>query len=1299
MTVAGNLVVGVSADMSKFTSQVEAGAVAAGNAASKSVGNSFSKGVVANAGAIKSAGQKMTLGLTAPLVLLGGLAVKTGAQFESGMSQTAQALDKPMSSMASLEELALKLGESTQFSANEVASAMTELAKGGFSEAEIAGGALESTLALAAAGGIDLATAATATTAAMNSFNISADESASIADALAGAANASAADVSDLQQALVQVATVAAGSNQSLGETTGFLAAMADAGIKGSDAGTSLKTMLMRLSAPTGTAAAMLSKYNIATRDAEGNMLGLAELSGQLYQGLNRLSPAQRDAALQTIFGADALRAARIAYNEGEQGIQEYIDATGRAGAAQKAAAARMGPTQRALEELSGAWETLMVKMGKALAPTVQFIAGALQKLTSAFSALPGPVQTAVVALAAFAAAAGPVLVAVGSIAGAIGKIKALGAASSALCGAGALKGGGGCLSQLPGVAGSAGKGAGAMTRLGTAVKTVATGVGLVGGGWIAAGLTLAAYIAYQQQSNAETQKAIGQTKEFQAAREAAQSGDLQAGKGVSSADNRNLAATEMILKQASATGVLTSEQERLNQANVQYSQQLQASNAVIQQRNAGTLRGVQLTQQSKAALQEQINKSRGLSEAMVQAKAPAADVLRTVTQQKDAFMRNAVAMGYSKAQAQVMAKAYGLIPKKVQTYIQTKNAEETQAKIKGIDRQLAAIQRKRTQIQISGKDPETKRKELDALDKKAAALNRRKARLEVKAEGIDKAAKAVDKLSGKVKGLKGKEIKVQADTAAADTDLKKSQQLLDKLDATEAEPKVAVDSNADEVAANTSSRLAGIPDETVYVRVVETGGGGGGGGGGVGVEGQSLGRGVVSQGVGARSAGVGGMSFGSRAAPIPNPAFAGYTNPYNDWINVYLRQWTEALIAAGQDAATGQYRAYEDEQLKQQRVIEDQDRKWLQGREDTERAWERDRQRRIANLQRKEQDARDEARRRGGAGGEDRTDAELKVIRKAARKRGGAETKFANAQVRRSREQERLSTQRQRRRENEARQEQRLREDADRWAQAIWQAEADRVAEAERLADERIAANESVTDSLISQRDQLQDRLSGSVQWGPSPTRLIRDLNKSKAILAQYSTDLQKLQAQGLSREAIAAMSQMDPKEAGRLASRLLQDPRLVGELNSAYAGLISTSADVANKTTAYQFEGVGTGMTQGILAGLQSGEAAVLKYVEGLAEASLDAIKTKLGIRSPSTAFAEVGENIGLGLVEGMGSTEDAVRARTASLVAVPSSAIPSQGASTAPIVNNIYPSQRMDERETAVMVSRELAWMVGL
>jgi TP901 family phage tail tape measure protein len=1289
MTVAGNLVVGVTADMSKFTSQVEAGAVAAGNAASKSVGNSFSKGVIANAGAIKSAGQKMSLGLTAPLALIGTLAVKSAAQFESSMSQTAAALDKPMSGMQGLSDLALEFGKSTVFSAGEVASAMTELAKGGFSEAEIAGGSLKSTLDLAAAGGIGLADSAGYITAAMNGFNIEAKDSASIADALAGAADASAADVSDMAAALENVSATASLANQELPDVTGTLAALAQNGTKGAEAGTTLRSALTSLIKPTSAAQTAMKQYGIDVYDAQGKMRTLPAIAGQLQDGFKGVSDEARNAALATIFGTYGIKAAKVLYTEGAAGIEKYAAASREAGAAQKAAAARMGPTQKALEELSGAWETLMIELGTAAGPVVQGIANGLKTLTEAFSSLPDGVKSATIAFAAFAAAAGPILIAVGSLAGAIGKLKAFGAASSALCGAGAIKGGGGCLSQLPGVAGSAGKGAGAMTRLSTAVKTVAGGVGLVGGGWVAAGLALAAFIAYQQQSNAETQKQIGKTKEFQAAREAAQSGDLQAGKGVSSADNRNLAATEMILKQAQATGVLTSEQERLNQANVQYSQQLQASNAVIAQRNAGTLRGVQLTQQSKAALQEQINKSRGLSEAMVANQAPAQDVLRTVQQQRDAFMRNAVAMGYSKAQAQVMAKAYGLIPKDVKTYIQAKNAEETQAKIKGIDRQLAAIARKRTQIQISGKDPQTKQKELDALDKKAAALNRRKTRLEVKAEGVDKSAKDVDKLSGKVKSLKGKEIKVQADTAQADTPLKKSQQLLDKLDATEAEPKVAVDSNADEVAANTSERLSSIPDETVYVRVVETGGGGGGGGDD-GVEGQSLGRGDD----------VRGLSFGSRAASVPRgPAFAGFTNPYDQWIKVYLPLWQAALTKAGADAAYGQYRAYEDAQLKEQRAIEDQDRKWLQDREDVQRAWEDRQQSRIASKQRAEQDARDASTRKSSPGGEDRTTEEIKKIKKLADKRRAAETKFDNQQVRRSRKQERLQTARSRRRETDARAEQRGREDAERAAQAAWTAEQDRVAEADRVAQERVAANESVTQSLVSQRDQLRDRLSQTVQWGPSPARLIRDLNKSKAILQKYSTDLQKLQAQGLSKEAIAAMSQMDPKEAGRLASRLLQDPSLVGSLNSAYEGLITASTDVANKTTAYQFEGVGAGMTQGILTGLKGGEASVLKYITDLADASLDAIKTRLGIRSPSTAFAEVGENIGLGLVEGMGSTEAAVRARTASLVAVPSSSIPNQGTSSAPIVNNIYPSQRMDERETAVMVSRELAWMVGL
>jgi len=131
------------------------------------------------------------LRLSAPLVGIGAAAGKIGMDFENSMSQAAGALNKPIGQMGSLRDLALKVGADTQFSANQVGQAITELAKGGLTEAQIKMGALDATQKLAAASGMQLGDAANTIVRAMGAFGLSAGQASEATNALAGAAAAS----------------------------------------------------------------------------------------------------------------------------------------------------------------------------------------------------------------------------------------------------------------------------------------------------------------------------------------------------------------------------------------------------------------------------------------------------------------------------------------------------------------------------------------------------------------------------------------------------------------------------------------------------------------------------------------------------------------------------------------------------------------------------------------------------------------------------------------------------------------------------------------------------------------------------------------------------------------------------------------------------------------------------------------------------------------------------------------------------------------------------------------------------
>lgn len=364
---------------------------------------------------VKGVGQSL-LPVTGALTGVGAASTVMANNFNDAMSQAAGALDKPMSEMEDLRQLAIQTGQYTVFSATDAGNAITELAKGGLTEADIKAGALKTTMDLAASSGMDLGEAANVVVQAMGAFGLSANESAEAANALAGAAAASSTDVEPLTQALAQCSAGAKNAGWSIQETTAVLARFADAGIEGSDAGTSLKTMLQRLAAPTDSAATMIEQLGIQTRDSSGTLLGASEIAEELQDKLGGLDSASRDAALSTIFGSDAMRAATVMINSGTEGLQKYIDAANDQEAAQRLANSQMSDGSRAIEELKGSLETAAIQIGDTLAPIVQKVAELITALVNKFSALPEGVQQVIVVVGILVAALGPLLMVIGQI-------------------------------------------------------------------------------------------------------------------------------------------------------------------------------------------------------------------------------------------------------------------------------------------------------------------------------------------------------------------------------------------------------------------------------------------------------------------------------------------------------------------------------------------------------------------------------------------------------------------------------------------------------------------------------------------------------------------------------------------------------------------------------------------------------------------------------------------------------------------------------------------------------------------
>lgn len=334
-----------------------------------------------------------------------GLAVKASMDFDKEMSQLQAASGATGDAMKDLRQAAIDTGRDTVFSASQAAEAETALAKAGVSAADILGGALTGTVNLAAAGQIDLAEAAETAASAMTQFGLAGSDVSHVADLLAAGAGKAQGSVHDLGMALNQSGLVASQTGLTIEETVGALSAFASAGLMGSDAGTSFKTMLQRLNPQSAEAAGLMDRLNLSAYDSQGQFVGLAEYAGRLQDALGNMSAETRNAAMQTLFGSDAVRAASVVYSQGAEGVQEWIDKVNDAGYAQAFAAVALDNLAGDLEQLKGSIETALIQTGGKANGVLREMVQDVTAVVNVYNKLPGPVQAAATGLLAVGAA------------------------------------------------------------------------------------------------------------------------------------------------------------------------------------------------------------------------------------------------------------------------------------------------------------------------------------------------------------------------------------------------------------------------------------------------------------------------------------------------------------------------------------------------------------------------------------------------------------------------------------------------------------------------------------------------------------------------------------------------------------------------------------------------------------------------------------------------------------------------------------------------------------------------------
>ncbi len=362
------------------------------------------------AGALGVVGSAARTGMAAGLLVAAGAAaytIKIGINYQQQLNMMQAVTHATAGTMAEVAKKARDLGNDLTLpatSAGDAAQAMTELAKGNLT-AKQAMDAAKGTLQLAAAAQITGAEAAKIQADALGAFSLKASAASHVADVLANAANSATGEISDFAQGLAASSAVAHQFGLSVDDTVTALALFANAGIHGSDAGTSLKSALLALASPSSQAADALKVLNLHAFDAHGRFVGLESISQQLATAQGRLSQQTFAAATSTAFGSDAARAAGVLAANGAVGWEKMAAGISKTGGAAAAAGAQMKGVGGALAGIKSEIETIAIDVFTAAAPTLErflhMISGGLPK---AIDALKAGFQSAAQPASAFAA-------------------------------------------------------------------------------------------------------------------------------------------------------------------------------------------------------------------------------------------------------------------------------------------------------------------------------------------------------------------------------------------------------------------------------------------------------------------------------------------------------------------------------------------------------------------------------------------------------------------------------------------------------------------------------------------------------------------------------------------------------------------------------------------------------------------------------------------------------------------------------------------------------------------------------
>lgn len=392
-------------------------------------------------GTLTKAGQAL-LPISTAVAGLGAAAVKTTMDFDSEMSKVSAISGATGKDFEALRDKAREMGSKTKFSATEAGQAMEYMAMAGWKTDDMLDG-IDGVMNLAAASGENLATTSDIVTDALTAFGLGAKDSGHFADILAAASTNANTNVSMMGETFKYAAPICGSMGYSAEDAAVAIGLMANAGIKSSQAGTSLRGALTNLAKPTDAVQAAMEKYGISLTDSEGNMLSLHQLMLQLRQNLGGLTEAEQTQAAATLFGKNAMSGMLAIINGSDADFEKLTNAIANCDGSSEAMAATMQDNlQGQLTILMSQLQELAISFGDLLMPKIREIVKHIQNFVDKLNKMDEGTKKTILNVGLFTAALAPVLLGLGKFITFTADVsKGLGTLAEGLSKAGGLSG------------------------------------------------------------------------------------------------------------------------------------------------------------------------------------------------------------------------------------------------------------------------------------------------------------------------------------------------------------------------------------------------------------------------------------------------------------------------------------------------------------------------------------------------------------------------------------------------------------------------------------------------------------------------------------------------------------------------------------------------------------------------------------------------------------------------------------------------------------------------------------------